>query len=170
MPFVLIGLIHALLGLALLVLGFLALTARKSRRSRHPKVGEAYFWVLTVTLSIGFVIGLVKHPGSWTLFQMMTPPTWIMGAIGYGVAKRKPKHWLLWHINAQGGSYIGVITAFGFQVFPRFLPHTFPFITAYWLLPTAIGSLLIARTIRRWTRRPATAPRSQSAGVHPQSR
>lgn len=150
---------HVVGGIALLILGGLALTARKSRYSRHRIVGRAYFWVLLVTLPLGFADGLVRHPGQWTLFQFVVPPTLALGLLGYLTATLRPRRWLgqgwlTWHITGQGGSYIGAVTATVFQIFPRLLPHSPALTTAYWLLPTLIGSLLIARATARWTRRP----------------
>lgn len=153
--------VHAGMAMILVILGFLALTARKSMASRHPRVGEVYFWLLAATLSLGLVVG-ARNPAI-SLFEIMTPPTFLMGLLGYVMVKRKPRNWLRWHIAGQGGSYIGVLTATGFQVFPRFLPDS-PLLTiAYWLAPTAIGSYLIARTIAKWTRPPLRRQPATSA-------
>lgn len=148
-----LGLFHAVAGIVLLVLGLLALTARKSRLSRHPNVGEAYFWLLTVTLTTGMIVGL-SNPGI-TLFEIVTPPTWLLGLLGYLMVKRKPDNWLRWHISGMGGSYIGAVTAASFQVFPRVLPDHLALTTAYWLLPTIVGSILIARTTAKWMKQSA---------------
>src|SRR2546423_3935420 len=107
----LIKVLHAGAGLVLLVLGVLALTARKSRTSRHIRVGDVYFWLLVFTLSSGMLIGL-QHWPRITVFQIVTPPTLLLGVLGYVMAKRRPRQWLRWHIVGQGGSYIGVVTAF----------------------------------------------------------
>ena len=151
----LVKLLHASAGLVLLVLGLLALTARKNRTSRHTRVGEVYFWLLIATLSSGMLVGL-EHWPRVTVFEIVTPPTLLLGLLGYVMAKRRPKQWLRWHIFGQGGSYIGVVTAFAFQAFPTFLPPSPVLTTAYWLLPTLIGSVLIARTTAKWVRTPAT--------------
>lgn len=148
-----LGLFRAASGLTLLVLGFLALTARKSRASRHAGVGEAYFWTLLVVRGSAMLVG-ARNPGP-TLFEIMTPPTLALGILGYVMAKRRPKGWLSWHIIGQGGSYIGVVTAFGFQVFPRVLPESVVLTVAYWLLPTLLGTALINRTVAKWVTRRA---------------
>ena len=147
----LLGLFHAVAGLVLLVAGALALSARKQERSGHSRLGEAYFWTLTVTLGTGLLVGVAK-PGL-TLFEIMTPPTWILGLLGYVVAKRRPRGWLRPHIGGQGGSYIGVVTAFSFQLFPRFLPDSLALTTALWVVPTVVGSVLINRAVGRWSGR-----------------
>lgn len=147
-----LGVFHAAAGLLLLGLGALALTARKSKTSRHPRVGEAYFWTLVVTLTTAMVVGL-QDP-TWSLFEVMTPPTFVLGLLGYVMAKRRPPNWLRWHIIGQGGSYIGVVTAFAFQVFPRVLPPSPLLTVAYWLVPTLIGTVLIVRTTNKWIENP----------------
>jgi hypothetical protein len=160
---------HVAGGISLIVLGLLALTARKSARSRHPVVGQAYFWVLLLTLSLGFADGLMRHPGRLTLFQVVTPPTLLLGVLGYLMATFRPRRflgrpWLAWHIAGQGGSFIGVVTATTFQLLPRVLPDALPLTVAYWILPTAVGSVLIARATARWTaRRPAMGAAAETA-------
>jgi hypothetical protein len=132
---------HVSVGLLLLTLGAVALLGRKSRRARHPLVGNAYFAALTLTLSTGLVIGL-RHPGL-TLFELATPPTFALGLMGWWAGRVRREGWLRRHIAGMAGSYIGVITAFGFQAMPRSL---WPI---WWVLPTVVGSLLIARATRR---------------------
>jgi len=132
---------HVSVGLVLLLLGLVALVGRKSRRARHPAVGTGYFVALVLTLSTGLLIGS-RHPGL-TLFEIATPPTFVLGLVGWLAGRSRRQGWLRWHIMGMAGSYIGVVTAFGFQAVPRSL---WP---VWWLLPTAIGSALIARSTRR---------------------
>ena len=133
--------VHASLGVVLLVLGGVALAGRKSKRARHPLVGTVYFWLLTSVLASAMVLGQ-RHAG-WSMFEIMTPPTFALGLIGYLMGRLRPTGWLRWHIGGMAGSYIGVVTAFGFQLVPRaFYPY-------WWILPTVVGTLLIARAQRR---------------------
>src|SRR5262249_40551584 len=134
-------LFHVSVGLTLLVLGLVALLGRKSRRARHPAVGHGYFAALVLTLSTGLLIG-ARHPGL-TLFEVATPPTFALGLLGWSAGLRRGQGWLRWHIVGMAGSYIGVVTAFGFQAVPR---NLWP---VWWVLPTVIGSTLIARATRR---------------------
>lgn len=153
-----IGWFHASLGVVLLLVGALTITARKRPRSRHTLVGEWYFSLLVITLVSGFTIGVIEHPGRYTLFQIVTPPTLAAGVFGYWMAKRRGSFlgqpWLRLHIIGQASSYIGVCTATAFQVFPRFLPDNITLSMLYWSVPTIIGSWLIARTVRRWAPHP----------------
>lgn len=149
-----LGLIHAVLATALLVVGALALTARKSRLSRHPAMGNLYFLLLVITLPMGFVVGWQLHPERLSIFQLVTPPTLALGGLGFAMAKLKPKRWLgrpwvLWHIAGQAGSYIGVVTATGFQILPRFLPPSDVLTALLFAAPAIGGGVLINRTIRR---------------------
>jgi hypothetical protein len=134
-------LFHVSVGLVLLVLGLVAILGRKSRRARHPLIGTGYFAALVATLSTGLLIGS-RHPGL-TLFEVATPPTFALGLLGWVAGRLRSAGWLRWHIVGMAGSYIGVVTAFGFQAVPR---NLWP---VWWVLPTAMGSLLIARATRR---------------------
>ena len=155
---------HAAMSVGLVTLGVLSLTTRKSKHSLHPRVGEAYFWLLLVALGSGMVVGAMR-PGV-SIFEIATPPTLLLGILGYAMAKRRPRRWLgrpwlHWHIFGQGGSYIGVTTATLFQTVPRaleaaFLPVLWPpagLLTVMpFALPTVIGSALIVRAQRKWIR------------------
>lgn len=132
---------HVSVGLMLLLLGLVALAGRKSRRARHPAFGNGYFAALVLTLSTGLLIGS-RHPGI-TLFEVATPPTFALGLVGWLAGRWRRRGWLRWHIVGMAGSFIGVVTAFGFQAVPRSL---WPL---WWILPTVIGSALIARSTRR---------------------
>src|SRR5690348_18476526 len=90
---------HVSVGLALLLLGLVALLGRKSRRARHPIVGHAYFFALTATLSTGLLIGS-RHPGL-TLFEVATPPTFALGLLGWSAARLRREGWLRWHIRSE---------------------------------------------------------------------
>lgn len=104
---------------------------------------------------------MLEHPGSYSVFQFVTPPTFAAGVLGCWMAKRRSpwlgRPWLFWHIQGQATSYIGVVTAFSFQVFPRFLPPSALLTALYWSVPALAGGWLIARTIRRWSRDPRVA-------------
>jgi uncharacterized membrane protein len=155
-----VSLLHIIISIALLTVGAINLVIRKRKHSLHSLLGNVYFWLLTIALPSGFLIGLIEHPGSFTVFQWVTPPTYLMGLIGYLAVKRKPKAWLgkpwlYWHILGQGVSYIGVVTATSFQTFPRaFLVvyHTYLILMIVLLfsIPTIVGTILINRTVSQW--------------------
>ena len=157
----LLTIFHAVVAAGLVVLGLLALTSRKSKHSLHPRVGEVYFWVLVVALGSGMLVG--GHNPGISVFEIATPPTLLLGLLGYVMVKRKPRRWLgrswlYWHIFGQGGSYIGVVTATSFQTVPRLLtlappilrPPDVLLIVALFALPTIVGTILIRRTQKKW--------------------
>jgi hypothetical protein len=159
----LITISHAVISVGLVSLGLLALITRKSRHSPHPRIGEAYFWVLVVALGSGLLVG-AQNPGI-SVFEIATPPTLLFGLLGYVMVKRKPRRWLgrpwlYWHIFGQGGSYIGVVTATSFQTVPRLLELAPPalqppaplLVVALFAIPSVTGTLLIRRAQKKWTK------------------
>jgi uncharacterized membrane protein len=93
-------------------------------------------WALTLGVGMG-VTGIVFGTiGSVFLFQdvksFIRPP-------------KEKMHWWFTHIGSMAGSYISAVTAF--VVVNIQLPQ---YNWVLWVLPTAIGSVLIARTIRKY--------------------
>ncbi len=162
-PRVLLTIFHAGVSVVLVAAGVLALTSRKSRQSLHPNAGETYFWVLIVGLGSGMLVG-AQQP-ALSVFEIATPPTLLLGLLGYVMVKRKPRRWLkrpwlYWHIFGQGGSYIGVVTATSFQTVPRalelappqFQPPAGLLAVALFAVPALVGTYLIARAQRKWVK------------------
>jgi hypothetical protein len=153
-PAALFGLVHALLGTALLVFGGAALLARKSRRSRHPRAGELYFWTLAAILATGLVDGVVQHGQKLSLLELLIPPTFACGLVGYLAVKRRGRWlgrpWLFWHIVGQSTSYVLVVVVFLLQTLVRAFPASPTATLGAWLLPLAVGVPLVARALRRW--------------------
>src|ERR1043166_6869563 len=84
--------VHAALGTALLVVGFLALRAPKRARSRHGRAGSVYFALLFTCLPLGLVIG--AHHAGLSAFEVATPPTMAFGAMGWLAKRRRPPPFL----------------------------------------------------------------------------
>jgi hypothetical protein len=150
---------HVVAGFAALFVGYRALTARK-RRGRHTNLGEIYTWTMLPLLATGVAIGASDPEIS--PFEIAVFPTAIPLLIGYLAGKRRARWlgrpWVAWHIGGMGGSFIGVVTAGLFQVVLRVLPPDPAIITATFALPSAVGSVLIARaTARRMPRRASKA-------------
>lgn len=59
--------------------------------------------------------------------------------------------WLKQHIGAMGGSYIAAVTAFAVQN-PNLLMPGSSYQWLLWILPTIIGSPIIAKASKKWTR------------------
>jgi hypothetical protein len=138
--------VHALCGTAALILGLVALTARK-RRGRHTRIGEAYVWTMLPLLVTGVVIG-TRDP-ALSPFEIAVFPTAIPLLIGYLAAKERAawlgQPWFAWHIGGMGGSYIGVVTAGTFQVVLRFTTVGGLMTTALFAVPALVGTWLIVR-------------------------
>jgi hypothetical protein len=155
--------VHVVGGVGLLVAGAAAALAPKRRRSPHPLLGRVYVGLLVVVLVTGMVIG-ARRPGL-SPFEIATPPTLVMGLVGFAAARgplrrRLGRAWRRWHITGMGGSLIGVVTASAFQVVPRIAGTSPTTLALIWILPTVIGSVLIARAVARELARPAPAPAS----------
>lgn len=169
---------HVISSIFLLGTGIIALILPKRKHSRHGNIGEIYFWLLLISLPTGFLIGVIEHPGSYTAFQYVTPFTLLMGCMGYIAVKTHRgwlgKSWLYWHIQGQGGSFIGVVTATCFQTIPRVSPYIYTHYTLFamiltFALPTIIGTCLINRTMNKWIKKPRTHSAVGAATNHMKS-
>jgi hypothetical protein len=136
----------------LTVRGYRVLFLKKLNHGQKPVLVD---WII-ISVSAIFIIGLFGW-GIWalTLGLGMGVTGIVFGTIGsvflFQDVKsfvRPPKekmHWWFTHIGSMAGSYISAVTAF--VVVNIQLPqHNW----ILWVLPTAIGSLLIARTIRKY--------------------
>ena len=110
--------VHIGFGIVALVVGPIAMTARKVR-GVHTRIGELYHWVV--------------FAGSYAF-----------AFLGYWSAKRRWNNWLRYHLTGQGGSYIAMLTAF-LVVNWESITGTSGISSPWaWILPTIIGSPLIA--------------------------
>jgi uncharacterized membrane protein len=136
----------------LTVLGYRVLYLKKLNQGQKPVLID---WVI-ISVSAIFILALFGW-GIWalTLGSGMGIAGITFGAIGSSFLImdvrnfiRPPKekmHWWFTHLGSMGGSYISAITAF--VVVNVELPQ---YNWVLWILPAAIGSLLIARTIRKY--------------------
>ncbi len=126
--------IHIAAGVSGLVLGPVAMRARK-RRGLHTRAGEAYHWVmLTVCASAALLVAFKPSELWW--FLPIAGGSYGFALLGYLMAKRRPAGWLQWHISGQGGSYIALVTAL-------LVVNLGDVTWLVWLLPTLVGSPLI---------------------------
>lgn len=166
-----LAVLHATLGTLLVLAGAAAsLSPKRRRRSAHRRVGQVYMALLVTVLPTGMILG-AANPGV-TLFEIATPPTLLLGLAGWWAGRTRParflgRPWRVWHIAGMGGSLIGVVTATAFQVVGRLVGMHPPVVLALWLVPTVVGSVLIARAQARWTPRrratPAAPPTAATA-------
>ena len=144
----LVLIIHIAAGITGLVLGPIAMTARK-RRGRHTRAGETYHWVmLTVCLS-ALALALADWDRLWW-FVPIAVFSYANALVGYLAVKIRWRGWIKAHIGGMCGSYIALVTALlvvNLQPAPLWV----------WFLPTIVGVPLIIRT--RDPRRGTSGPR-----------
>ena len=137
---------HIALGTAGLILGPVAMTARKLP-GLHTKTGEAYHWVmLGVCVSAG-ALAILDWGHLWW-FLPIAVGSYAFAFLGYVAAKRRWKGWLRAHLTGQGGSYIAMVTAV-LVVNWETLTGTRGAVSPWaWALPTVVGSPIIAWVTR----------------------
>lgn len=155
---------HIALGTTALIAGPVAMGARKGP-GLHVRVGEAYHWVvLGVCVSAGTLA--VLDWGRLWWFLPIAVGSYAFALLGYLAAKRRWRGWLRFHIAGQGGSYIALVTAL-LVVNAGSSAGAAP--AWAWLLPTVVGTLLLAWLQREVSlgRRPAPGlPRPRGARHH----
>ena len=131
--------VHISSGTLGLLTGPLAMLVPK-RRGWHPRIGRIY--LICMALICASAIGLtIMQPALWWL-GVIAAATWVAALAGWQVRRSRPPGWLPWHISLLCGSYISLVTAL-FVV--NLGVHAF----IAWVLPTAVGSPLIARAAYR---------------------
>jgi hypothetical protein len=126
--------VHISSGTLGLLTGPLAMLVPKLR-GWHPRIGRIY--QLCVALICVSAVGLVvMQPTLWWL-GVIAVATWAAALAGWQVRRRRPPGWLPWHISLMCGSYISLVTAL-------FVVNLGVHAVIAWVLPTAVGSPLIA--------------------------
>jgi hypothetical protein len=137
--------VHILLGLACTVTGAIAMLSQKGA-GRHSRYGTIYFWCLAGVFLTAAGLAAVRWVDDYHLF--------VLGALSFAAAnfgrearRRRWRHWVRLHITGMGSSYVVLLIAF-YVDNGKNLPlwKDLPAM-AYWLLPSAIGVLLIARAL-----------------------
>jgi hypothetical protein len=141
--------VHISSGTLGLLAGPLAMLVPK-RRGWHPRIGRIY--QVCVALICVTAVGLaVMQPALWWL-GVIAVATWAAALTGWLLGRRRPPGWLPWHISLMCGSYISLVTAL-------FVVNLGVHAIVAWVLPTVVGSPLIARAAYR----AATAPQAPHA-------
>jgi len=143
-------LVHIGLGSAGLILGPVAMTARKLR-GLHTRVGEVYHWVMLGMCLSASTLAILDWDRLWW-FLPIAAGSYALAFAGYVAAKYRWKGWLRTHLAGQGGSYIAMCTAL-LVVNWESLTGTRGVLSPWaWTLPTAIGSPIIAWVTREVAR------------------
>lgn len=119
------------------------------RRGWHPMLGRAYLACTGLLCATAY--GLVGYDaGRLWPFALISTGTLACAGGGLWFALRRPPGWMSVHLSLMSSSAISFITAFALQM-TDFNPLA-------WILPTAIGTPLIARRAAR-----AAVPRPREA-------
>ncbi len=153
--------IHILAGGTGLLLAWPTLLAPK-RRGIHTLSGRVYAVCTLLLCLTAFALVALDPARLWGLAILGTL-TLAWAAAGVWIARTRPRlpgGWRIWHLNLMCSSVISFVTAFAVQMTGGSL--------LAWLLPTVVGSPLIAwRTAREVGRRPAAARVVVSTGSSP---
>ena len=134
--------LHIAAGAAGLILGPIAMRARK-RRGVHTRAGEAYHWVVLAVCVTASLLAFLDWGRLWW-FLPIALGSYAFALVGYMAAKRRWQGWLRGHIAGQGGSYIAMVTAV-LVVNWETLTGTRGIHSPWaWALPTVVGSPIIA--------------------------
>jgi hypothetical protein len=134
---------HILMGTGALLLGPLAMLARKER-GWHTRAGEVYHaLVLGVCVTAG-ALAVLGWDRSAAFFPIAIG-SYAFALAGYAAAKLRCSGWLRIHVVGQGGSYIAMTTALLVVNLGRGSFWA-------WVLPTLVGTPLIIWAVRRISR------------------
>jgi peptidoglycan/LPS O-acetylase OafA/YrhL len=141
---------HIATGSAGLLLGPLAMAAPK-HRGWHTRVGLAY-QVAIAALTVS-ALGLVAFaPGRLWWLALIACGTEVAALAGWREPRRRRPGWRPRHVGLVAGSYVSLVTAL--LVVNWSSPLS-------WILPTLIGTPLIARASARAARQPGPSRPSE---------
>jgi hypothetical protein len=135
---------HILAGLVCVVTGAIAMLSEK-RPGRHPNFGTLYYWFLSAVFASATALSVVRWADDYHLF-ILGALSFAMASLGRSARRKRWPGWIKVHIVGMGLSYVLLLTAFYVDNGPnlplRELPHW-----AFWVLPSAIGVPIIARSL-----------------------
>lgn len=145
--------VHVIAGTTGLLLGPLALAVPK-RAGWHPWLGRAYLVVVAEMTSTAMALAVLDPTRLWFV-GLIAVATAVTALTGWRARVRRAPSWVGRHVSLMCGSYVSFVTAA--LVVNWSSPLT-------WILPTLIGSPLIAAASRRASRT-GTVPGPASAAV-----
>ena len=138
--------LHVIAGLTAVLTGAIAALARKGS-PRHIRAGRWFYWAITVLFATATVLSAMRWRQDYYLF--------IIGAVAFTAAtigyqhRRRHRPGDTGHIAGVGIGYTAMLTAFYVDNGPHLpLWDRLP-VLAFWLLPSAIATPLIARAVIR---------------------
>lgn len=133
---------HIALGTVGLILGPVAMTARKLP-GLHTRAGEAYHWVMLGVCVSAATLAVLDWRRIWW-FLPIAAGSYAFALLGFLAAKRRWKGWLRAHVAGQGGSYVAMVTAVLVVNWPTFTGMRGTVSLWAWVLPTVVGTPIIA--------------------------
>ena len=138
--------LHVIAGLTAVLTGAIAALARKGS-PRHIRAGRWFYRAITVLFATATVLSAMRWRQDYYLF--------ILGAVAFTAAtigyqhRRRHRPGDTGHIAGMGIGYTAMLTAFYVDNGPHLpLWDRLP-VLAFWLLPAAIATPLIARAVIR---------------------
>lgn len=142
--------LHALAGLFGLILGPIAMYAKKSK-GLHTKSGIIYFYFMTAVCISGIILSVLSWEKNWWL-SIVAVFSYSFCWRGYRAEKMRRPNWLKAHISGMLGSYIAMTTAFIVVNVGRIDAIQNIPIIIFWILPTIIGTPFIRMITKKYAR------------------
>ena len=150
--------VHVLAGLTAVITGAIAALSRKGS-PRHIRAGRWYYGTISTVFATATALAAMRWRQDYYLF-LIGAVAFTAATIGY-LHRRRHRPGDTPHIAGMGIAYIAMLTAFYVDNGPH-LPLWDHLPTwAFWLLPTAIGAPIVARSITRARRAAPARPLSQ---------
>jgi uncharacterized membrane protein len=133
---------HIFSGVLGLTLGPVAMFSRKSK-GVHSYAGEVYYWVMLSVCVSAAAMAVLHWEKSW-YFLLISVFSYVFAYRGYTAAKRRKSGWLAVHISGMLGSYIALVTALLVVNAAKVSEVSHLPVWMVWILPTLVGSPIIA--------------------------
>lgn len=130
--------VHIAAGTAGLLIGPIAMAAPK-RRGWHTRAGISYQVAVAVLTTTALGLTAYEPRRLWPL-ALIAVATEAAALVGWLAQRRRTAGWLPRHVGFMAGSYVSFVTAALVVNWPNPLS---------WILPTVIGTPLIARAAAR---------------------
>ena len=138
--------VHVLAGLTAVIAGAVAALARKGS-PRHIRAGRWFYRAITVVFATAIALAAMRWRQDYDLF-LIGAAAFTSATIGYQ-HRRRHRPGDTGHIAGMGIGYTAMLTAFYVDNGPHLpLWDRLP-VLAFWLLPAAIATPLIARAVTR---------------------
>jgi hypothetical protein len=138
--------VHVLAGLTAVITGAVAALSRKGS-PRHIRAGRWYYRAVTALFATATVLAAMRWRQDYYLF-LIGAVAFTAATIGY-LHRRRHRPGDTPHIAGMGIAYIAMLTAFYVDNGPHLPLWDHLPTVAFWLLPTAVGAPIVARSVSR---------------------